>query len=100
MYKMFLVLKSFISVELPWLHLSPSLRTVTVVIWHLIGYGLILNFQHLPSFQASDWAVAVCHLRGGSAGGSALVAKGTGNGSDISEALSWAKTFARQKIQL
>uniref|UniRef100_A0A7N6F9C1 Alanine--tRNA ligase n=1 Tax=Anabas testudineus TaxID=64144 RepID=A0A7N6F9C1_ANATE len=56
--------------------------------------------KHLPSFQASDWAVAVCHLRGGSAGGSALVAKGTGNGSDISEALSWAKTFARQKIQL
>lgn len=52
-----------------------------------------------PSLLASDWAVAVCHHLGGSAGGSALVAKGTGSTSDITEALRWAEEFARQKIQ-
>ncbi|XP_078022692.1 alanine--tRNA ligase, mitochondrial isoform X1 [Epinephelus lanceolatus] len=52
-----------------------------------------------PSLLASDWAVAVCHHLGGSAGGSALVAKGTGSSSDITEALRWAEEFARQKIQ-
>nr|XP_046233828.1 alanine--tRNA ligase, mitochondrial isoform X2 [Scatophagus argus] len=52
-----------------------------------------------PSLLASDWAVAVCHHLGGSAGGSAVVAKGTGSSSDIAEALSWAKEFACQKTQ-
>ncbi|KAL7403831.1 hypothetical protein ABVT39_005638 [Epinephelus coioides] len=52
-----------------------------------------------PSLLASDWAVAVCHHLGGSAGGSALVAKGTGSSSDITEALRWAEEFARQRIQ-
>ncbi|XP_068607557.1 alanine--tRNA ligase, mitochondrial [Brachionichthys hirsutus] len=45
-----------------------------------------------PSLSASAWAVAVCHhLGGGSAGGSALVARGTGSCSDITEALRWAE---------
>ncbi|XP_035516166.1 alanine--tRNA ligase, mitochondrial [Morone saxatilis] len=52
-----------------------------------------------PSLSASDWAVAVCRRLGGSAGGSALVARGTGSSSDITEALRWAEEFARQKIQ-
>ncbi|XP_071328304.1 alanine--tRNA ligase, mitochondrial isoform X2 [Trachinotus anak] len=51
------------------------------------------------SLLASDWAVAVCCHFGGSAGGSALVAKGTGSSSDITEALRWAEEFARQKMQ-
>ncbi|XP_040002495.1 alanine--tRNA ligase, mitochondrial isoform X1 [Xiphias gladius] len=53
----------------------------------------------LTSLSASDWAVAVCRHLGGSAGGSALVAKGTGSSSDIAEALKWAEEFARRKIQ-
>ncbi|XP_070847289.1 alanine--tRNA ligase, mitochondrial isoform X1 [Chaetodon trifascialis] len=52
-----------------------------------------------PSLLASDWAVAVCCHLGGSAGGSALVAKGTGSSSDITEALRWAEDFAHQKTQ-
>uniref|UniRef100_A0AAQ5ZIE4 Alanine--tRNA ligase n=1 Tax=Amphiprion ocellaris TaxID=80972 RepID=A0AAQ5ZIE4_AMPOC len=52
-----------------------------------------------PWIAASDWAVAVCRHLGGSAGGSALVAKGTGTSSDISKALRWAEQFARQKTQ-
>ncbi|XP_040891471.1 alanine--tRNA ligase, mitochondrial [Toxotes jaculatrix] len=51
------------------------------------------------SLLASDWAVAVCRYLGGSAGGSALVAKGTGSSSDIIEAMRWAEEFARQKTQ-
>ncbi|KAM3622989.1 uncharacterized protein V6R79_005709 [Siganus canaliculatus] len=52
-----------------------------------------------PSLLASDWAVAVCQHLGGSAGGSSLVAKGTGSSSDITEALRWAEEFAHQKTQ-
>ncbi|XP_041790449.1 alanine--tRNA ligase, mitochondrial [Chelmon rostratus] len=52
-----------------------------------------------PPLLASDWAVAVCHHLGGSAGGSALVAMGTGSSSDITEALRWAEEFAHLKIQ-
>lgn len=48
---------------------------------------------------ASDWAVAVCRHFGGSGGGSALVAKGTGSTDDIPEALKWAEQFARQTTQ-
>ncbi|KAE8299889.1 Alanine--tRNA ligase, mitochondrial [Larimichthys crocea] len=51
------------------------------------------------SLSASDWALAVCRRLGGSAGGSALVAKGTGNSSDITEALRWAEEFASEKTQ-
>ncbi|MED6275023.1 hypothetical protein CHARACLAT_022247 [Characodon lateralis] len=53
-----------------------------------------------PGLAASDWAVAVCRHLGGSAGGSALVAKGTGSSGDITEALRWAEDFGRQKKQL
>uniref|UniRef100_A0A671TFM2 Alanine--tRNA ligase n=1 Tax=Sparus aurata TaxID=8175 RepID=A0A671TFM2_SPAAU len=52
-----------------------------------------------PSLSASDWALAVCRHLGGSAGGSPLVAKGTGSSSDITEALRWAEEFVRQKTQ-
>lgn len=55
--------------------------------------------QDSVSVSASDWAVAVCRHLGGSAGGSALVARGTGSSSDITEALRWAEDFARQKIE-
>lgn len=55
--------------------------------------------QDSPSLSASDWAVAVCGHLGGSAGGSALVARGTGSSSDITEALRWAEEYARQKTQ-
>ncbi|KAM4604084.1 alanine--tRNA ligase, mitochondrial [Polymixia lowei] len=51
------------------------------------------------SLSASDWAVAVCSQLGGSAGGSALVAKGTGTSDDITEALRWAEEYARNKTQ-
>lgn len=64
---------------------------------HLTGCPLPL--QDSPSLLASDWAVAVCHHLGGSAGGSALVAKGTGSSGDITEALRWAEEFAHQKIK-
>uniref|UniRef100_A0A3B3V959 Alanine--tRNA ligase n=1 Tax=Poecilia latipinna TaxID=48699 RepID=A0A3B3V959_9TELE len=50
-----------------------------------------------PALAASDWAVAVCRRLGGNAGGSALVAKGTGSSSDITEALRFAKDFALKK---
>ncbi|XP_032419033.1 alanine--tRNA ligase, mitochondrial isoform X2 [Xiphophorus hellerii] len=50
-----------------------------------------------PALAASDWAVALCCRLGGSAGGSALVAKGTGSSGDITEALRWAEDFARKK---
>lgn len=55
--------------------------------------------QDSPSLSASDWALAVCRHLGGSAGGSPLVAKGTGSSSDITEALRWAEEFVRQKTQ-
>ncbi|XP_034385668.1 alanine--tRNA ligase, mitochondrial isoform X2 [Cyclopterus lumpus] len=51
------------------------------------------------SLSASDWAVAVCRHLGGGAGGTALVAKGTGSSGDITEALRWAEDFAHQKTQ-
>ncbi|XP_061579141.1 alanine--tRNA ligase, mitochondrial [Cololabis saira] len=51
-----------------------------------------------PSLPASEWAVAVCHQLGGSAGGSVLVAKGTGSSDDITEALRFAEDFAAQKM--
>ncbi|XP_029009476.1 alanine--tRNA ligase, mitochondrial isoform X2 [Betta splendens] len=50
-----------------------------------------------PCFPASDWAVALCHHFGGAAGGSALVAKGTGNSINMEEVLRWAEQFALQR---
>uniref|UniRef100_A0A3Q3AGK9 alanine--tRNA ligase n=1 Tax=Kryptolebias marmoratus TaxID=37003 RepID=A0A3Q3AGK9_KRYMA len=59
----------------------------------------VLPLQDSPALAASDWAVALCQHLGGSAGGSALVAQGTGSSSDITEALRWAEDFACQKTQ-
>ncbi|KAL6111253.1 aars2 [Pungitius sinensis] len=53
-----------------------------------------------PTLSACDWAGAVCRHLGGGAGGSVLVAKGTGTSGDIAEALGWAEEFARQETQL
>ncbi|XP_037327263.2 alanine--tRNA ligase, mitochondrial isoform X2 [Pungitius pungitius] len=53
-----------------------------------------------PTLSACDWAGAVCRHLGGVAGGSVLVAKGTGTSGDIAEALGWAEEFARQETQL
>lgn len=50
--------------------------------------------QSSSFLSASDWATAVCGYLGGSAGGSLLVAKGTGSSSDITEALRWAEELA------
>lgn len=58
-----------------------------------------LPLQVSPSLVASDWAVAVCYHLNGSAGGSEVVAKGTGNSNDITKALRWAKEFASQRMQ-
>ncbi|XP_056266871.1 alanine--tRNA ligase, mitochondrial [Pseudoliparis swirei] len=55
--------------------------------------------QGSTSLTASDWAVAVCRHLGGGAGGTALVAKGTGSSGDITEALRWAERFAHQKTR-
>ncbi|KAM9857578.1 alanine--tRNA ligase, mitochondrial [Aulostomus maculatus] len=49
------------------------------------------------SLSASEWAVAVGHHLGGSAGGTALVGKGSANTGDITDALRWAEEYARQK---
>lgn len=61
---------------------------------------MAVPLQGWSALAASDWAVAVCRQLGGSAGGSALVAKGTGSGGDITEALKWAEDFASRKTQL
>ncbi|XP_023663476.1 alanine--tRNA ligase, mitochondrial [Paramormyrops kingsleyae] len=45
--------------------------------------------------SASDWALAVCTSVGGNAGGSTTVAKGTGYTTNITEAVHWAKEFAK-----
>lgn len=58
--------------------------------------ALSLAHQSSPLLSASDWATAVCGHLGGSAGGSLLVAKGTGSSGDITEALRWAEEFARR----
>ncbi|KAM8842258.1 alanine--tRNA ligase, mitochondrial isoform 1-T1 [Synchiropus picturatus] len=49
------------------------------------------------SISASDWALAICHHLGGGAGGSKLVARGTGTSNDIMEALKLAEHFAQVK---
>ncbi|XP_067420851.1 alanine--tRNA ligase, mitochondrial isoform X2 [Emydura macquarii macquarii] len=48
----------------------------------------------LPKFSAADWALAVCTQMGGNAGGSGIVAKGTGNAKDLQGALTAALEFA------
>ncbi|XP_061627008.1 alanine--tRNA ligase, mitochondrial isoform X3 [Phyllopteryx taeniolatus] len=50
------------------------------------------------ALSASDWATAVCQRTGGDGGGSAVVARGTGTGADVAEALAWAEMFARNSL--
>uniref|UniRef100_A0A8C0JBV8 Alanine--tRNA ligase n=1 Tax=Chelonoidis abingdonii TaxID=106734 RepID=A0A8C0JBV8_CHEAB len=52
----------------------------------------------LPTFSAADWALAVCTHMGGNAGGSGIVAKGTGNTKDLQGALTAALEFARSRL--
>ncbi|XP_064014897.1 alanine--tRNA ligase, mitochondrial isoform X2 [Pogoniulus pusillus] len=52
----------------------------------------------LPVFSASDWAVAVCTEMEGKAGGSPVVAKGSGNAKGMQRALTAALTFAQSKL--
>ncbi|XP_072912342.1 alanine--tRNA ligase, mitochondrial isoform X2 [Hemitrygon akajei] len=50
------------------------------------------------SLSAVDWALAVCAGMGGSAGGSDLIAKGTGNSSDLEEVRRRAEQYARSRM--
>ncbi|NWW43219.1 SYAM protein, partial [Pedionomus torquatus] len=52
----------------------------------------------LPVFSAADWAVAVCARMEGKAGGSPVVAKGSGNAKDMQGALTAALEFAQSKL--
>ncbi|XP_039385945.1 alanine--tRNA ligase, mitochondrial isoform X6 [Mauremys reevesii] len=52
----------------------------------------------LPTFSAADWALAVCTHMGGNAGGSGIVAKGTGNTKNLQGALTAALEFARSRL--
>lgn len=52
----------------------------------------------IPVFSAADWAVAVCTQMEGKAGGSPVVAKGSGNAKGIQGALTTALEFARSKL--
>ncbi|XP_074899056.1 alanine--tRNA ligase, mitochondrial isoform X5 [Buteo buteo] len=52
----------------------------------------------LPVFSAADWAVAVCTQMEGKAGGSPVVAKGSGNAKGMQGALTTALEFAQSKL--
>uniref|UniRef100_A0A671TCR5 Alanine--tRNA ligase n=1 Tax=Sparus aurata TaxID=8175 RepID=A0A671TCR5_SPAAU len=67
-------------------------RSYVMLLAHQGHSGKVLCACQVPKVTmtrvTSDWALAVCRHLGGSAGGSPLVAKGTGSSSDITEALS------------
>ncbi|KAM6083577.1 alanine--tRNA ligase, mitochondrial isoform 3-T3 [Theristicus caerulescens] len=52
----------------------------------------------LPMFSAADWAVAVCTQMEGKAGGSPVVAKGSGSAKGMQGALTTALEFAQSKL--
>ncbi|XP_032911735.1 alanine--tRNA ligase, mitochondrial [Catharus ustulatus] len=52
----------------------------------------------VPTFSAADWAVAVCTQMEGKAGGSPIVAKGSGNARGMQGALTTALEFAQSKL--
>ncbi|NWR70998.1 SYAM protein, partial [Centropus unirufus] len=54
--------------------------------------------NYLPMFSAADWAVAVCTQMEGKAGGSPIVAKGSGNAKGMQGALTTALEFAQSKL--
>ncbi|XP_075938766.1 alanine--tRNA ligase, mitochondrial isoform X3 [Anarhichas minor] len=78
-------------------------RSHVMLLAHQKHSGKVLCACQVPkdsaALSASDWAAAVCRHLGGAAGGSVLVAKGTGSSGDITEALRWAEEFARQETQ-
>ncbi|XP_056136771.1 alanine--tRNA ligase, mitochondrial [Lampris incognitus] len=75
--------------------------SLVMLLSHQQPSGKVLCACQVPkgftALSANDWAVAVCSFLGGAAGGSMLVAKGTGSSSDITEALRWAEEYARNK---
>ncbi|XP_054833913.1 alanine--tRNA ligase, mitochondrial isoform X1 [Eublepharis macularius] len=52
----------------------------------------------VPVFSAADWAVAVCTLMGGKAGGSRVVAKGSGSTNNLQSVLTAALEYAENKL--
>uniref|UniRef100_A0A1A8I0L1 Alanine--tRNA ligase n=2 Tax=Nothobranchius kuhntae TaxID=321403 RepID=A0A1A8I0L1_NOTKU len=82
---------------------SASPLSHVMLLAHQRDSGKILCACQVPkdstALAASDWAMEVCGHFGGRAGGSAVVAKGTGISNDITEALRWAEHIARQKIR-
>uniref|UniRef100_UPI00398E580F alanine--tRNA ligase, mitochondrial-like n=1 Tax=Pristiophorus japonicus TaxID=55135 RepID=UPI00398E580F len=52
----------------------------------------------VSSLSAADWAGAVCARMGGNAGGSDVVAKGTGSSSNLVEVIKLATDYARSKM--
>uniref|UniRef100_A0A670I4C7 Alanine--tRNA ligase n=1 Tax=Podarcis muralis TaxID=64176 RepID=A0A670I4C7_PODMU len=52
----------------------------------------------LPVFSAADWALAVCTQMGGKAGGSGVVARGSGTTSDLQGVLTAALEYAKSKL--
>ncbi|KAI1897017.1 hypothetical protein AGOR_G00100870 [Albula goreensis] len=74
-----------------------------VMLFSHLQEGKVLCACQVPkgcnALSASDWALAVCTHLGGNAGGSSVVAKGTGSTQNITEALRWAEEFGNTKIQ-
>ena len=61
-------------------------------------FALSLLQSCLPVFSAADWAMAVCTQMEGKAGGSPVVAKGSGNAKGMQGALTTALEFAQSKL--
>lgn len=71
-------------------------RPVTSLTQVAASYWLCLCPQVGPALPASAWALALCGRLGGNAGGSSLVAKGTGSSRDIRAALEWAELVVQR----
>ncbi|CAL8334371.1 unnamed protein product [Lota lota] len=75
--------------------------SLVMLLSHQQSSGKVLCACQVPkgcvAVAACDWATAVCSHLGGSAGGSQLVAKGTGTSSDIIEVLRWAEDYAYRR---
>uniref|UniRef100_A0A8C8JKV5 Alanine--tRNA ligase n=1 Tax=Oncorhynchus tshawytscha TaxID=74940 RepID=A0A8C8JKV5_ONCTS len=67
--------------------------TLIMLLSHQQPSGKVLSLTSL------DWALTVCARLGGNAGGSATVAKGTGSGANLTEALRCAEEYAQDKTQ-
>ncbi|XP_048338170.1 alanine--tRNA ligase, mitochondrial isoform X1 [Sphaerodactylus townsendi] len=52
----------------------------------------------LPVFSAADWALAVCTAMGGKAGGSGVVARGSGSTNNLQLVLTAALEYAKNKL--